>query len=127
MDRLALLLSFMLIISSNTLVLTMSEESAKRKLKVVALPANFSPSRLDVLCGRDVGPESYQYPGNQHFRKLVQQSLEPYTQAKTKFDKGLIVMSLVDTIRNGSPNGGFIRFDRKSQSWFEIGDEAARK
>lgn len=99
----------------------------KRSQKVVVLPTDFTPSKLDVLCGRDVGPESYQYPGNQQFRRLVQSSLEPYMQCKTKFDKGLIVMSLVDTIRNKSPNGGFIKFDRETQSWLEIGDEAARK
>lgn len=91
----------------------------------IALPKDYSPQSFDVLCGR--GRDYYQHVGNQRFRLIVSLSLQRYARAMTKHDKGLIIISIVDTIRQASPHGGFIRFDRKSGNWYEIGDDAARK
>lgn len=93
--------------------------------KSVPLPLSFVPTARDVLCGK--GKECYVHPGNEYFRKIVSSSLQRYALAKTKHDKGLIVMAIVDTVRQRSPLGGFVRFDANTMSWYEIGDEAARE
>eukprot|EP00541_Cyclophora_tenuis_P012535 CAMPEP_0116541212 /NCGR_PEP_ID=MMETSP0397-20121206/363_1 /TAXON_ID=216820 /ORGANISM="Cyclophora tenuis, Strain ECT3854" /LENGTH=187 /DNA_ID=CAMNT_0004065141 /DNA_START=50 /DNA_END=613 /DNA_ORIENTATION=- len=55
-------------------------------------------------------------------------SLQKYAEAETKLQKSLIVMSIVDMFRSNSPlGGGFVRQDRSSGLWYEIGDEAARE
>lgn len=82
-------------------------------------------SSHDVVCGR--GNICYNHEGNRRFRELVHASLDRYTRASTRHEKGLIVISIVDTIRQRSPNGGFVKKDVTTGEWFEIGDHSARE
>ena len=89
------------------------------------LPSNFTPSNWSVLCGR--GKDCYNHFGNKRLRILVETNLEKYSAAKTKFDKSLIVSSIVDAVREAGQGGGFIKQDIKTQTWVEVGDDAARE
>ena len=55
-------------------------------------------------------------------------NLAKYEAAKTKLEKSLIVVSILDAIREGSNNmGGFVKLDPITNCWFEVGDEVARE
>ena len=48
--------------------------------------------------------------GNRRFRILVDLNLEKYENAKTKFDKSVIVTGILDAVREASiSGGGFVR------------------
>jgi len=51
--------------------------------------------------------------------------VDKYIHAYDKLGKSLIVLSIVDQIR--SKNGNFIKYDKATIQWFEIGDEHARE
>lgn len=89
------------------------------------LPPDFKPSNMDVLCAR--GKVCYHWPGNKRFRKLVEMSVQQYTDAPSKLHKSFIVMGIIETIREGSPgSGGFVR-EMPDGAWVEIGDHSARE
>jgi hypothetical protein len=54
---------------------------------------------------------SFVVVGNRRFRVCIENNLEKYAEAKTKLDKSLIVMSIVDNIREASKKqgGGFVK------------------
>jgi hypothetical protein len=87
------------------------------------LPANFEPGSMDVICAR--GKQAHSHPGNARFRLSVSMILERYSKATTKLDKSLIVSSIVDTVRQLSPGGGFIK--KQGGCWYEVGDHIARE
>ena len=100
-----------------------------KKVVLRILPKDFQPGKYDVLCGK--GKAAYVHAGNEHFRNLVTACAEAYAKAEKKDDKTEIVQDLVKYIRelcqkhNG--DGGFIRFDKMTRRWYEIGDNAARE
>ena len=53
--------------------------------------------------------------------------LERYNAATTKQEKSRIVSDIVDTIRQASPDGGFVKLDPLTGSWREVGDHLARE
>ena len=70
--------------------------------------------------------------GNKRFRVLCEMNLDRYTAATTKIEKSLIVMSIVDTIRDaggddGKGTGGFVKEDVQTGRWYEISEAAARE
>lgn len=89
------------------------------------LPEWYKPSENDVLCGR--GPECYHYIGNERFRELVDRFLPFYKVAETKTKKSKIIWTLVNRIRKLSPDGGFIKKDRTTGVYYEVGDFLARE
>ena len=94
--------------------------------KGVPLPPNFAPSDEDVICGR--GKDCYNHEGNRRFRAIIDKTLQRYVECASKHEKGLIVVSIVDHVRQNSPTGaGFVRLDSKTKQWFEIGDDCARE
>lgn len=76
----------------------------------------------DVLSGRGGGTN--QHAGNRYFRSLIDENREKYLRAK-KNDKPFISLSIVDAIRRR--NGRFLKKDKNSGLWYEIGDAAARE
>jgi hypothetical protein len=54
--------------------------------------------------------------GNRRFRILIQLNLEKYKNSKNRAEKSLIVMSIVDTIREASKTGGFVKKVRFASS-----------
>jgi hypothetical protein len=91
--------------------------------EMTPLPAHFKPGSMDVICAR--GKQAHSHPGNRRFRLSVSMILERYSKAMTKIDKSLIVSSVVDTVRQASPDGGFIK--KQGGCWFEVGDHIARE
>ena len=89
------------------------------------LPVDFQPDCWSVICGR--GKKVFNHVGNRRFRALCDQNLEKYAACKSKIEKSVIVMSIVDRIREGSKNGGLVKRDKVSGRWFEVGDSAARE
>ena len=83
-----------------------------------------TPHNNDVLCGR--GGTVNAHPGNEHFRKLVDQKKRLYLTARFKREKRLISSKIVDEIRNLDPPGRFLLKDANSNLWRDIGDEKAR-
>ena len=69
------------------------------------LDASFNPKEdpWAVICGR--GKDSFNHTGNKRLRVLVQANLEKYASTKSKIAKTLIVSSIVDAVRNASPQG----------------------
>ncbi|CAB9502990.1 Nitrilase family, member 2 [Seminavis robusta] len=89
------------------------------------LPPSFKPDNWSVICGR--GKECYGHVGNKRLKVLVNASLERYSATKSKMEKTLIVTSIVDSVREASPSGGFVKQDPKTKSWYEVGDAVARE
>ena len=68
------------------------------------------------------------YEGNRRFRVIIQMNVTAYRAARTKMEKGAIVMKSVRWIRESCRDGGgFVRKDSHSGQWFEIGDTLARE
>lgn len=88
------------------------------------MPAGFEPGKYDVICGLR-GKQALQHVGNRRFRVTIAMNAEKYFKAPTKLDKSLIVIEVVDAIRNGG--GNFVKRDRKTKKWVEIGDQLARE
>ena len=67
----------------------------------------------------------YDSVGNRRFRVLVELNLEKYSLAKTKMEKSVIVMGILDTVRDSG--GDFVRFNPKTKKWFICKDVIARE
>jgi len=89
------------------------------------LPVGYTLGDNDVYCGR--GNLCYNHIGNRRFRTIILANLDRYTTAKTKTDKTTIIYEIVDHVRATSPNGGFVRQDRASGRFYEVGDFLARE
>lgn len=87
------------------------------------LAHNFTPGGYDVICAR--GKKAHCHPGNRRFRLSVGMNLEKYSKAQSKLDKSLIVSYIVDTVRQNSLDGGFVKFE--DGRYFEVGDHIARE
>lgn len=72
------------------------------------------------------GSAAANHVGNLRFREIIRQKLPQYNSCKTKLEKSLIVTSIVDAVRDFSPNGGFIKQDNNGQ-WYDVGDALARE
>ncbi|CAB9519758.1 Nitrilase family, member 2 [Seminavis robusta] len=88
------------------------------------LPFFVAPGKYDVICAR--GSTAANHVGNLRFREIIRQSLPQYNAAKTKLEKSLIVTSIVDSVRDYSPDGGFVKQDSNGE-WYDVGDALARE
>lgn len=88
------------------------------------LPINYVPSDMDIICQK--GRTAFNHIGNQHFRETVGLHLESYKNAPTKFSKSIIVNKIVDLTRQNCTRG-FVRFNKDTNCWYEIGDTLARE
>lgn len=88
----------------------------------------FEPGPYDVICGR--GKTVFWHPGNQELREMIDNNADRYKRAKSKLDKSLIVIEIVDLVRSKSPSGGFVKKQKTAQGrthWVEVGDAHARE
>jgi len=89
-----------------------------------ALHPCFQPGPLDVICAR--GKAAHKHEGNVRFRDLVNHFREEYAAKKTsKQQKSKIVTRVVNTIRQASPHGGFVK--EINGNWYEVGDRSAKE
>ena len=65
------------------------------------------------------------HPGNRRFQVVLSMNLQRYADAGTKSEKSRIVLSVVDSIKEGSPDGGFVTNERGR--WYDIGNYLARQ
>lgn len=87
--------------------------------------SSFEISQNDVLCGR--GGLTNHHPGNVFFRRLVRMKQESYLLA-SKREKAGVAKEIVESIRNLSPKGRFLKKDPQNPGhWIEIGDRKARE
>mmetsp|Transcript_28067 Transcript_28067/g.39453 ORF Transcript_28067/g.39453 Transcript_28067/m.39453 type:complete len:231 (-) Transcript_28067:96-788(-) len=93
--------------------------------KMTPLPEDFKPSNYDVICGR--GKSCFNHIGNRRFRVTIDMNLARYAAASSKLEKSLIVMSIVDMVRDNSPRGGFVKHVVRTARWYEVGDHLARE
>lgn len=84
------------------------------------LPEDFVLGEYDVVCGR--GRKCFNHIGNQRFRKIVFDCLPKYADASAKLEKTYIICDVVNRIRKGSPNGGFVKKDPSTGRYVEVGD-----
>jgi hypothetical protein len=94
--------------------------------QMTLLPKSFCPSERDVICGR--GRRVFMHSGNEHFRDtVIVGRLEEYSTAATKLEKSYILYDVVAQVRSNSPQGGFVKKDKKDDRWYEVGDFLARE
>lgn len=90
---------------------------------MLPLASDFKPGPYDVICAR--GKAAKNHVGNIQYRLNVERTLEQYSAASTKLEKSQIVSGIVDSIRESSRYGGFVK--EEDGRWFEVGDHIARE
>jgi hypothetical protein len=84
------------------------------------------PNENDVLCGR--GGRINSHAGNVQFRDVINSRKKEYLAPSTKkLEKAHIAAAIVNDIRNMDPPGRFLKEDRDTGLWFDIGDAKAIK
>ena len=87
------------------------------------LDSSWVPCSWSVICART--KDARNHMGNKRLRILVNSHLEKYANAN-RIEKGIIVSSIVDSVRNASNGGGFVK-QTKAGTWVEVGDSVARE
>ena len=82
------------------------------------------PNENDVLSGR--GQRTNSHLGNMQFRAIVHSKKSEYLDPSTKkLEKAHIAAGIVSGIRTMDPAGRFLREDKSTGMWFDIGDAKA--
>jgi len=121
----------------------------KKKVVIIPLPSSFIPSSYDVICAQ--GKEAKNHTGNIYYRKLITEALDAYSQATSRMEKSQIVTDIVETVTTnalydagdgseghdhgstesvsggGGGYGGFIKKDRATGRYYQVGDDFARE
>ncbi len=82
------------------------------------------PLDTDVMCGRGRGTNFH--TGNVRFRQMVEDRKEEYRES-TRIEKPLVSLKIVREWRAQSPPGRFLKLNKKTEKWRDIGDEKARE
>jgi hypothetical protein len=84
------------------------------------------PNENDVLCGR--GGRINSHAGNVQFRDTIHSRKKEYLAPSTKkLEKAHIAAGIVNDIRTMDPPGRFLKEDKGTGLWFDIGDAKAIK
>jgi len=117
----------------------------KKNDVIIPLPSSFIPSSYDVICAQ--GKEAKNHSGNIYYRKLITEALDAYSQATSRMEKSQIVTGIVatvttnayaasddserhhghDSVHGGGGYGGFIKKDRATGRYYQVGDDFARE
>ena len=87
------------------------------------LPIDFRPGPYDVVCQR--GKRAVKHEGNERFRKLIKHALPKYSEAIQKWEKTGIVTAIIETTKNKSKGGGFVRC--VDDRWYLVGTSRTRR
>mmetsp|Transcript_14076 Transcript_14076/g.20611 ORF Transcript_14076/g.20611 Transcript_14076/m.20611 type:complete len:251 (-) Transcript_14076:48-800(-) len=101
--------------------------------KDTLLAPDFIPGASSVICGR--GRDHYDHVGNKNFRALLAERRGEYLRAANRTTKSMIVVDLVRYFRSEFQQernrlnslGAFVRKDRKTGRWYDVGDACARE
>lgn len=66
------------------------------------------------------------HDGNKRYRKMVEERKVDYVNSK-RLDKPLVALDIIRQWRAQKPPGRFLKFDEKSDTWFDVGDKKARE
>jgi hypothetical protein len=89
---------------------TATSEQPKRPL-----PEDYRPTTLDILCGRG---RYTNHHGNLNFTKAVHANAQRYAEATKRFDKSMVVASVIDALRDTGAR--FVKKDRTSNRYYEL-------
>ncbi len=78
------------------------------------------PQSNDVLSGR--GKIINSHPGNVHFRTIVNRLKFEYVMSR-KSDKKVFANVIVESIRSLNPPGRFLKQDKETGQWYDIGEK----
>ena len=109
--------------SDNSRTHNTKESSTKRSDLGELLPIDFHPGPYDVVFER--GRRGMRYEGNANFHKLIKAALPKYSEAIRRWEKSKIVTAIVETIKNKSKGGGFVR--RVKDRWYVVGTSRTRR
>ena len=121
----------MMVLSHNMIDATPFLENQARLLSAKAcnnakskpLGEDFVLGEFDVLCTR--GKQANSHSGNKYFRAIVESYRTQYANVRSKLERTLIVSEIVDLIR--SKGNGFVKPDKNTGVWTEVGDLVARE
>jgi hypothetical protein len=82
------------------------------------------PTENDVLMGR--GGKNNQWVGNEQLRSFARAQCENY-RLSSKKGKSYISRELVRQVRELSPPGRFLKKDKETGEWEDVGDDVARE
>ncbi len=78
----------------------------------------------DVMLGRGRGTNHH--PGNKRFRAIVEEQKDQYNKA-SRIEKPVIALAVVHQVRALLPSGRFLKLDKSTGKWFDVGDKKARE
>lgn len=107
---------------SRRAVRLLAKRRCQESRKITYLPQSFVPGPYDILCGR--GTSCFNHVGNQRFRQLINDHYDEYVR-KQKIGKSMLIDELVVKVRLESPHGGFVKRDKESGLYYEVGDHLA--
>ena len=83
------------------------------------------PGLHDVMIGRGGGTD--RNPGNIRFRQLVCTRKDEYKSERSNSQKSIIAQEIVTAWRTQVPPGRFLKQDKTTELWNDIGDKEARE
>lgn len=78
----------------------------------------------DIISGRGNETQAFNHPGNVFFRELVKNHKFKYV-ASAKRDKPAFAKAIINAIMNKSPPGRFMKQDKQTGAWYDIGYKQA--
>ena len=78
----------------------------------------------DVMLGRGRGTNFH--AGNKRYRAIVEKYKDKYSVA-TRIEKPMIALDIVNQVRAWSPPGRFLKCDKTTGKWSDVGDKKARE
>lgn len=115
-----------LAVSSLSTVLDLHQQGVPNSVGIDPKKIEY-PTEYDVLLGR--GPTRRNHSGNHRLHALIDQYVDKYNNASSKFDKTVIVETVVQQIKSGidgSSRGRFLRSKNNSRYLEVATDEYAR-
>lgn len=102
----------------------LEEEHQKGSFDAWPMSNISEPGKNDVLFGRGGGTNHHD--GNKRYRKMVEERKVDYVNSK-RLDKPLVALDIIRQWRTQNPPGRFLKFDEKSDTWYDVGDKKARE
>ena len=94
--------------------------------RMAVLPITFARSLLAPFCVHSMYSTTT-VEGNQMLREIVRDNVPRYVAAKSKHEKGEIIVEILETIKAKSPSGlGLLRQNPDTKRWFYIGTDKAK-
>ena len=77
-----------------------------------------------MLVGR--GKAVSMHHGNRQFQNIIMSELENYASAQSKRGKGLVILRVIERVREMGCGEGFVKKDVTTGQWYSLDNKAAR-